>query len=387
MRSMHDYRLSHLSDAALLRELSKLIVQDRVTTATLLAHIAEVDARRLYVPAGYPSMHAYCVEKLRLSEDAAYKRIRAARAARRFPSLFEAVAEGRLHLAAVCLIAGHLTPENAGELIAAAIDRKKFEIEAWLARRFPMAEPPAFVRPIHPRPQLETVPTRDEAAPPGARVVESMPFTVDPARPGDDRLVSATTPKSDSQLAPGPVAGVPTVASPMPERYLVQVAISKSTHDKLLRAQALLSHAVPSGNVAQVIDRALDALIVQLEKRKFGATKPLPQPAAPSVSKAARRPLSASRARHVPARIRRAVWERDQGRCTFVSSSGTRCGSRKFLEYDHIEPVARGGVASVAGVRLRCRAHNQYEAERVFGAGFMSLTREGARRGRPSATS
>jgi 5-methylcytosine-specific restriction endonuclease McrA len=332
-------------------------------------------------------MHAYCVEKLRLSEDAAYKRIRAARAARRFPSLFEAVAEGRLHLAAVCLIAGHLTPENAGELIAAAIDRKKFEIEAWLARRFPMAEPPAFVRPIHPRPQLETVPTRDEAAPPGARVVESMPITVDPARPGDDRLVSATTPKSDSQLAPGPVAGVPTVASPMPERYLVQVAISKSTHDKLLRAQALLSHAVPSGNVAQVIDRALDALIVQLEKRKFGATKPLPQPAAPSVSKAARRPLSASRARHVPARIRRAVWERDQGRCTFVSSSGTRCGSRKFLEYDHIEPVARGGVASVAGVRLRCRAHNQYEAERVFGAGFMSLKREGARRGRPSATS
>jgi 5-methylcytosine-specific restriction endonuclease McrA len=385
MRSMHDFRLSHLSDAALLRDLAKLVVQDRATTASLLAHIAEIDARRLYVPAGYSSMHAYCVEKLRLSEDAAYKRIRAARAARRFPSLFEAVAEGRIHLAGVCLIAGHLTPENASELIEAAIDRKKFEIEAWLARRFPMAEPPAFVRPIHPRPQLETVRVRDDVAPVGAPAAGPT-LGGDPARPDVDLLSAATPPKIGGQLAPGPVAGVPTVASPMPERYLVQVAISKSTHDKLLRAQALLSHAVPSGNVAQVIDRALDALITQLEKRKFGSVQVPSQPAR-SAPKAARRPSSASRARHIPARVRRAVWERDQGRCTFVSSNGTRCGSRKFLEYDHIEPVARGGVASVDGMRLRCRAHNQYEAERTFGAGFMSLKREEARHGRPSAIS
>jgi hypothetical protein len=191
MRSMHDFRLSHLSDAALLRDLAKLVVQDRATTASLLAHIAEIDARRLYVPAGYSSMHAYCVEKLRLSEDAAYKRIRAARAARRFPSLFEAVAEGRIHLAGVCLIAGHLTPENASELIEAAIDRKKFEIEAWLARRFPMAEPPAFVRPIHPRPQLETVPVRDEVVWAGAPGLEPT-LSVDPARP-DDVLLSGAT--------------------------------------------------------------------------------------------------------------------------------------------------------------------------------------------------
>ena len=88
---MRDYALAHLSDAVLLRDLAALVVRDRVTTSTLLAHIAEVDARRLYVPAGYPSMHAYCVEELRLSEDAAYKRIQAARAARQFPALFAAL--------------------------------------------------------------------------------------------------------------------------------------------------------------------------------------------------------------------------------------------------------------------------------------------------------
>jgi hypothetical protein len=122
---MRSYSLTHLSDAALLRDLATLITQDRVTTAVLLAHIAEVDARRLYAPAGYPSMHAYCVEELRLSEDCALKRIHAARAARRFPVLFSALSEGRLHLAGVCLLAPHLTEENVEPLVEAATHRRK----------------------------------------------------------------------------------------------------------------------------------------------------------------------------------------------------------------------------------------------------------------------
>src|SRR3990172_6905569 len=108
---MREYTLAHLRDEVLLLNLAALVVQDRVTTARLLAYIAEVDARRLYAPAGYASMHAYCVEELRLSEDAASKRIQAARAARQFPALFTALAEGRLHLTAVCLLAPHLTEE------------------------------------------------------------------------------------------------------------------------------------------------------------------------------------------------------------------------------------------------------------------------------------
>ena len=74
------------------------------------------------------------------------------------------------------------------------------------------------------------------------------------------------------------------------------------------------------------------------------------------------------------------MWERDQGRCTFVSEGGRRCPARTRLEFDHVEAVARGGRASVAGIRLRCRAHNQYEAECTFGAEFMRQKRETARR-------
>ena len=102
---MREYTLTHLSDTALLRDLAALLARDRITTATLLAHIAEVDARKLYRPAGYPSMHAYCVDELHLSEDAAKKRIQAARASRQLPMLFTALAEGRLHVGALCMLA------------------------------------------------------------------------------------------------------------------------------------------------------------------------------------------------------------------------------------------------------------------------------------------
>jgi hypothetical protein len=89
-----NYGLSHLSNGTLLRDLQALVTRDRAITAALLAHLAEADARKLYLPAGCASMFAYCVQELRLSEDAAYKRIQAARAARQFPALFIAVAEG-----------------------------------------------------------------------------------------------------------------------------------------------------------------------------------------------------------------------------------------------------------------------------------------------------
>jgi len=345
------YALTHLSDAILLRDLAALVAQDRTTTAALLAHVAEVDARRLYLPAGYPSMHAYCVDSLLLSEDAAYKRIQAARAARQFPAIFTGLAEGRLHLAAVCLLAPHLTPENADELVAAAAHQRKSEIEVLLARRFPRPEVRAMVQAIpYIPPQLDA-----QLAP--GQVGAAMLELAGGLGPGQ----SGAAPRAKSE-------------SLSPERFVLQVTIRKSTHDKLRYAQELLSHAVPSGDVVEVLDRALDALIGRLEKRKFAATN---QPRLQRHSAAGRR--------NVPAHVRRAVWDRDQGQCTFVSATGHRCPARRLLEFDHVDPVARGGEATMAGIRLRCRAHNQYGAECTFGAEFMRHQRRAAAAARIAA--
>ena len=79
---MVTFALSHLSDHALLRDLASLVSREGTTTAELLAHLAEVDERKLYLPAAYPSMYMYCVQELHMSEDTAFKRLRVARTAR-----------------------------------------------------------------------------------------------------------------------------------------------------------------------------------------------------------------------------------------------------------------------------------------------------------------
>jgi 5-methylcytosine-specific restriction endonuclease McrA len=120
--------------------------------------------------------------------------------------------------------------------------------------------------------------------------------------------------------------------------------------------------AVAPGDLAAVLDRALDALIEKLERRLLSLD-----------GSARRRPTTS--VRHVPADMRRAVRARDGDQCTFVSDDGMRCEERRALEVDHIVPVARGGESSVANLRLRCRAHNQLEAEQLFGADFMQEKR------------
>ena len=329
---MNTYSLVHLPDHSVMQGLAAAVARDRATTAELLAYLAEVDARRLYLRSAYPSMFAYCVGELRLSEEVAYKRIQAARAAREFPAIFHAVAEGRLHVSAVVLLGPHLTAETAGELLDAATHKTKAEIERLIAHRFPRPELPTQVR---------VIPT---PAPPAA----TPQLDPDPVVPSATGRVSLP-------------ASRPKVTPVAPQRFALQLTMSQSTHDKLRRAQELLGHQIPSGDMAEVFDRALDALIEQLEKRKLAAT---------SRPRQSQRRSSAN-PRYIPASVKRAVWERDAGRCTFMSGAGRRCEARARLEFDHVLEVARGGLATVENIRLRCRAHNQYTAERAFGAAFM----------------
>ena len=355
---MKAYSLTHLADSTLLQHLAALVARDRATTAELLAHIAEVDARKLYLPEAYPSMYAYCVGELRFSEEAAFKRIHAARAARRFPAILEAVADGRLHLSAVILLAPHLNEMTAEELLAAATHKTKSEVEQILAARFPRPDLPTRLDP--PSPGMSPVRLPDQHAP--GRVDLHMEPVREPAAP------PTTAPFEPS--VPAPVPAPPSRVTPLaPERFGLQVTISQATHDKLRHAQDLLGHQVQSGDVAQVLDLALDALIRRLEARKFAATE---RPRPP-------RSRKTSDCREIPAHVRRAVWQRDGGQCTFRSDTGHRCPARRGLEFDHVHAFARGGEATVSGIQLRCRAHNQYEAERTFGTEFIRHKREAAR--------
>ncbi len=332
---MKDFSRTSVPNPILLSNAMAHLGQEHAAVAELLADLGEIDDRQLYLPAAHSSMFSFCVHHFGMTEDEAYTRIRAARTARRFPTLFPLVAAGRLHVSAILMLTPHLTPENAAELIEAAAGKGKREIEEWLAQRFPGTE--------------------------------MLPMVVAlPAAAAATQLAPERVGTTDSQLAPERVDARPTVEPVAAGRFVAQFMMDQRMYDDLRRAQALLG--VPTGDLTQLIGRALQSLVRELEKRKFAATDRPRQP----------RPAS-SNPRCIPAHVKRAVRERDRDQCTFESDTGHRCTARTRLEFDHIEPVARGGTSSVENLRLRCHAHNQFEAERAFGAGFMHEKREKAR--------
>jgi 5-methylcytosine-specific restriction endonuclease McrA len=341
-----------LSNHLLERQLDTVVANEDTATAIVLDSVAEYDARKLYRAAGYSSMFMYCVRKLRRSEPAAYHRIRAACAAQRFPAIFDAVAEARLSLSAVVLLAPHLTEDTAQDLISAGTHKTLAEIKQLLAERFPRPDVPTSILPI---------PALSPAVPitlvPGDQDVELSLNSVGMTIPERIELTSRSV----------PVPAVPavedrwTVKPLSPGRFDLRCTIDQETQDALRRAQDLLGHELPSGDVPQVLKRALLALNEQLDKRRSSAT----------VRPRRRTGCRSEDPRSVPADVQRAVWQRDGDQCTFVSADGHRCEERRFVELDHVDPVARGGEATVANLRVLCRAHNQYEAERAFGAEFM----------------
>ncbi len=317
---MKRYSLDHLAKSVLHRNALLFHRNESCAMAMALAHVVEIDARQSYRDEGYPSMLAFCEHVFELTEQAALKRIRVAR--------------------------------------VAATHVPKSKLEQLISKRFPKQDVPSMLEAVPALPPM----LGDQASPgtPGSGTADQVsPGT--PARGDDDqlssRIVEAAIPR-------------PKVSPLSEDRFALQLTVSRCTHDKLRYAQELLSHQLPSGDLAEVLDRALDALIVTLEKRKFAATS--------RYGRENRRTTQSSR--HIPAHVKREVWTRDGGQCTFVGESGHRCESRNFLEFDHIEEVARGGRASVTGMRLRCLAHNQFEAERTFGAEFMQAKREEAQR-------
>ena len=341
---------SQFSDEEVLAEVKRLAERERVATADLIAILAELDARRLYLGEGCSSLFSYCTHVLHLSEHAAYGRIEAARAARRHPVILDMLAGGLVNLTAVCLLAPHLTEENHLEALNAARHKSKREVEHLVASLRPQPPVPSVVRKL---------PARESSA--AQNVATSV------ARVPDDVPIGVPAPTPEPQPRPAVVAPL------APERYKVQFTVTRETYDKLRRAQDLLRHSIPNGDPAAIFDRALTLLLKEAERTKFAA----------AVHPRLRAPTKEG-ARHIPAAVKRAVWARDDGQCGFIGTSG-RCVERGFLEFHHVAPFAAGGPATTENIQLRCRAHNGYEAERFFGpllareesAGFGCSTRSG----------
>ncbi len=337
-------RVKGLSDDDLLRRTGELTQDSRHTEAALLAHLGEIDARRLYLREACSSLFAYCTERLHFSEGEAHYRIAAARAAREHPVVLEMLADGRLHLTAVALLAPHLTAANRDAVLGRAVHRSKRDVEELVAELAPQPDVPSVIRKL---------PTVTGVAP--------YPANADPS----DSPVWAECAAPLPCPLPGPVSQppaprhTPTLQPLAPGRWKVQFTAGADLHDKLERLQALMRATVPDGDLATIIDAAVTEKLAQMERRRSAATD-RPRKSVPETKV---EPSS----RHVPAAVRRSVTVRDGGQCAYRDVQGRRCSARVWLQYHHRHPYGMGGDHSVDNVALLCHAHNRLLEEIDYG--------------------
>ncbi len=367
--------LGGLSDHQLLMHLQDLIQRNHGLEAELVAHLGEVDARRLYLEQACASMFHYCVHVLHFAEAIAYKRIAVARAARKFPAVLAALENGDLHLTGASLIAPHLEDGSTAEWLAIARFATAQEIKQRIVDRKPKPDVKTSVRRA-PTPRFAA--EADDAKPSAAKQRES---TVEAMRPASQTSVgsqppvetaspaSSATPSAEKKKARSEPLGA--------ERYCIRFVADRVVHGQLQELQALLRSSIPDGDVAKILARAVAVLLEQVRKQKIGScASPRTHPASTRSDGSGKAP-----SRHIPAAIRREVWAREGGRCTYESREGRQCGAREYLEFHHQVPWARCREHAPSNIRLRCRSHNQYEAELAFGTEPMAAYRKCASAG------
>jgi 5-methylcytosine-specific restriction endonuclease McrA len=364
--------LGRVSDAQLRSGLSSLLASGYRTEARIIAHIAEVDERKLHAKDGSPSLFDYCVRQLRLSESEAFYRLTAARIARRFPIVFSLIERRQIHLTAVCLLRDYLTQENHLELLAEASNKTKLQVQELLARRFPRPDVASYVRKL-------PGPTRTATLAPALTAGETAgeAGTISARAAGEHSGRAETLMLAPASPPPAPARA--TVEPTSGARYRIQLNASSTLKEKLELFQALVSHSIPSGDVAAVLERALDLALEQVQKQRFAKTD---KPRKPRAIKLRSR---GSHREHIPNAVQREVATRDGLRCTYVSNGGCRCSARAFLQIHHEQPWANGGASVPDNLRLLCAVHNRLLAEHDFGAAHVAA-RVAVRRERDTRT-
>jgi hypothetical protein len=330
----------------------------------MLCHLSEVELRGVYLRHAYASMHDYCVAELHMSDSEAYFRIRVARLSRQFPVVLEMLAKGEGHLSALQVLAPVMTPENSSQLLAGSRFATKLDVQRLVCSVAPKSDVKNEIGKLPGTPQVkETQPEQQplrEPAPssttqghqppsPLSHAAVKAPHAEVPSSALHEQTPSSASPSTLAPAVASPRTRAPAMTPLRQDRYKVQFTADEQLHDKLKTAQQFMRHQIPDGDIAKVVDRALDLLIAQQRKQHFGATDnprapraqtaKLSTPATDQTSKAhaqiAEPPTSAADqtsaaqkqaakrpnpdSRHIPNEVKRQVLARDGERCSYVS--------------------------------------------------------------------
>ncbi len=341
--------------------LAGLLAREREALAQFISELATFDAERCWESLGYPSLFEFLTRELRLARSAAFYRTKAVGLVRRFPEVLEAIREGKLYINSVAELARAVTAQNVAEVLP-----RFFHLSREDAKLLSVELSPREVVPV--REVVRAIPATRSAA--TAISAPALPLPPQPTEPAATPVhsVNSDDPKVLDRREQQPSVSIPPEKiEPLTGQVTrISITVSRELQARIKDAQLALSHAHPGATIADLLELGVNTALAQDAKRKGLVKKPRVRPAvAPPPSD------------HIPAEIRRAVWKRDGGCCQWKLGNGEICGSRYRLQYDHIQPKAKGGETTIANLRLLCQRHNLFAARQAYGEGLMRNYRRG----------
>ena len=334
-----------LKNKELLEKFGVLVKEEKEATAHVIAHLSEIDRRKLYAEEGYASLFSYCVEKYHYSEGAAYRRIQSAKAYQKFPEILELLKQGKLNLMTLSLIEPHLDQKNGGLLIHKILDKSKREVEEVLSELSFKKEKVQDV--------IRRLPVKKAVLENSA---QNFTFT------GESEVNKKKSTGNVSQKRPEIPQKSQAFSDTEPKEEVRRVKIEFVADEKVARlierAKELLRHKYPQGKLEDLVREAFELL---LEKKD--PERKIKRDSSPRLHKG----QNDAKGRYIPQAIQREVYQRDKAQCSYTSSEGKKCGEKNFLELDHVHPWGLGGDSTAPNLRLLCRTHNQWRGEKTFG--------------------
>ena len=326
--------ISKLKDKELVEQFGVLVRGEKEATASVVAHLSEIDRRKLYAAEGYPSLFSYCVEKYHYSESEAFLRIQAARFSQNFPEVLNFLEKDKMTLTTIKLISPYLTRDNK-EVIFKEVDQKSTrEAEKVLATLFPQEE----------------------------EVLDSI-----------RKLPSEKTAQILTRCATSTLVKKEAIKPLTSKRFKVEFSASEELTKKIQRAKEILRHKYPQGKIEDILNEALELLLEKKDPERKIHQKEVSQKEKETSQSMSLSPSDTGvKKRYIPEKIKQAVWKRDEGHCSYVSPDGKKCGEKNFLELDHVHPWSLDGESTPENLRLLCRMHNQWRAEKTFGLEYGS---------------
>ena len=357
MKKIKEYfeSLERLSTEALDHSVEELVRAEKRNVALVIAHIAEISRRKADLECGYKNIFDYCVTRLKLSEGSVALRLQVANVSRRFPQLLLALADNRISLTVAGHLAPHLREDNVEKLLKDCAGMTKRAVEEYLVELRPK---PVFRPLIRKRPS--PIKERNEA----------------PVEEQQEALLIHEEASSPPSPSPSPNVLEPARADVFNFRF----SADGDFKEKFERLAEVLGVENPLKNMAEVFERAVDFSLEKKDpkrkrerrlkkERERGADKVESRPDEISET----REEEKAESRYISSEVRERVFARAGYQCQFEARDGTRCSSRTGLEIEHERPFAIYRSHEEGHLRVLCKRHNLFQAERVYGAAFIQV--------------